>query len=134
MLKPTMYRSKFEKKFADMLKDNFVRFKYEDTRLKYTIPARRATYTPDFKVMQDGKPVFFETKGRWTSQDRKKHLLLTKDPTCPRIILVFMNPNVKIYKGSKTTYAEWADKHNLEWCKLDDALQQLTEQRKNEYK
>ena len=32
------------------------------------------------------------------------------------IRFVFMNANNKIYKGSKTTYAMWANKHGFEWA------------------
>lgn len=120
-----MYRSRFEKKFANHLKDLGVKFKYEKTKLRYEMPARKSNYTPDFEVQLGGKQTFFETKGRWTAQDRKKHLLLKRQLKDVRIILVFMNPKVKIYKGSKTTYADWADKNNIEWCTVEGALKQL---------
>jgi hypothetical protein len=29
---------------------------------------------------------------------------------------VFQTPYNKIYKGSKTTYAKWAEKHGFLWC------------------
>jgi len=32
------------------------------------------------------------------------------------IRFVFQTPYNKIYKGSKTTYAKWADKHGFPWC------------------
>ena len=32
------------------------------------------------------------------------------------IRFVFMNARNKIYKGSKTTYADWANRYNFEWA------------------
>jgi hypothetical protein len=29
---------------------------------------------------------------------------------------VFQNANAKIYKGSKTTYAKWAEDHDFKWA------------------
>ena len=30
--------------------------------------------------------------------------------------LFFANANKKIYKGSKTTHAEWAERHGFDWA------------------
>ena len=27
-----------------------------------------------------------------------------------------MNANIKLYKGSKTTYSRWCERHNFQWC------------------
>ena len=32
------------------------------------------------------------------------------------IRFVFQAPYNKIYKGSKTTYAKWAERHDFKWC------------------
>ena len=30
--------------------------------------------------------------------------------------MLFSNANQKIKKGSKTSYADWCDKHNIKWA------------------
>ena len=104
-----MYRSNFEKKFAKSLKDNGIRFKYENLHFKYTV---ERTYTPDF----DLGDFIVETKGRFTSSDRAKHLRIKEAYPKADIRFVFMNPRVKLNKKSQTTYGDWCDKHGFKWA------------------
>lgn len=103
------YKSKFEKLFAETLTNKRIKFKYEPDRIKYTSIRH---YVPDFKI---GK-LYIETKGRFTSFDRAKHLLIKEQHPELDIRFVFMNPYNKLYKGSNTTYAEWCDKHGFKWA------------------
>jgi len=57
-----------------------------------------------------------ETKGRWVAEDRKKHLLIKKQHPELDIRIVFMSGKTKIRKGSKTTYGDWCDKHQIPWA------------------
>ena len=60
-------RSMAEVEFAVFIQDNKRRYKYESESWEYQfIPP--PTYTPDFKV----KDVFFEIKGKMTSDTRRK--------------------------------------------------------------
>jgi predicted nuclease of restriction endonuclease-like RecB superfamily len=104
-----MYRSKFEKQVADVLGNNA---SYESETITYIIPERTSKYIPDFKTKAG---VYIEAKGKWTSDDRKKHLLLKQQHPDKRIVLIFMNSKVKLNKRSKTSYGDWASKNNLEW-------------------
>lgn len=36
------------------------------------------------------------------------------------IILLFQNPNNKLYKNSKTTYAMWAEAHDFTWMTIHE--------------
>ena len=36
------------------------------------------------------------------------------------IIMVFQNPNIKINKNSKTSYADYCDKNNIKWMNYKD--------------
>ena len=36
------------------------------------------------------------------------------------IRFVFQKPFLTIYKGSKTTYAQWCEKHGFPWCSFYD--------------
>jgi len=105
------FRSKFEQSFFKSLPANSVT--YEDTKLKYIVPASGHVYTPDFRIPNSN--IFLETKGRFTSQDRKKMLLVKAQHPDKRIIMVFMNAKTPISKGSKTTYADWCFKNGVEW-------------------
>ena len=106
------YRSGFENKVASALSEQKVKFEYEVTQIEYIKPETYHKYTVDF-TLPNG--ILIETKGRWTLEDRKKHLLIKKQHPNLDIRFVFQNPNGKIRKGSKTTYADYCDKHNILW-------------------
>lgn len=107
------FRSGLEEKVADQLKKSGVRFEYETTKIKYVVPESLHTYTPDF-VFPNG--LIVETKGRFVVADRKKHLLIQKQHPHLDIRFVFQNSKNKISKGSKTTYADWCDKHGFKYA------------------
>lgn len=104
------FRSGLEEKVSDQLKAAGVKFTYEEKVIKYTIPESYHTYTPDF-VLCNG--VIVETKGRFTLEDRKKHLLIKKQRPDLDIRFVFTNSKAKISKKSSTTYAAWCDKYGF---------------------
>ena len=107
------YRSGLENKIQTQVEEKGFEPNYEMTRLEYTIPETKHTYTPDFHLSPH---IFIETKGRWTVDDRLKMLYLKEQfPDC-EFRMVFQNANQKIKKGSKTSYADWCDKHGLKWA------------------
>jgi hypothetical protein len=106
------YRSKFESDTARKLRNKGIPFEYEQYYVEYIPPPRR--YTPDFRLPNG---IFIETKGRFVSSDRAKHLLIKDQHPELDIRFLFMNPNNKLSKKSKTTYAEWCDKHGFKWAK-----------------
>lgn len=109
-------RNKLESKVYDILEGLPEFDGYETESLDYTIPSSNHKYTPDFKVGD----VYYETKGIWDSDDRKKMLLVRDQHPDKQFIMVFYNSNYKIYKGSKTTYAMWCDKHGIKWTTAKD--------------
>jgi hypothetical protein len=111
------FRSKFEANFFKSLPKNSVT--YESTILKYLVPESNHKYTPDFHI--PGTNVYLELKGRLTIQDRKKMLLVIAQHPDKRIIMVFQDAKKPIIKGSKTTYALWADKNGVEWLTPKEA-------------
>jgi hypothetical protein len=68
------------------------------------------TYTPDF-LLDNG--IIIETKGRFVTEDRKKHLCMQRQHPELDIRFVFTNSKNKISKVSKTTYAAWCDRHGF---------------------
>ena len=107
------YRSGFEHTVSKELTEAKVKFEYETTVISYIKPETNHTYTIDF-TLPNG--ILVETKGRWVLEDRKKHLLIQKQHPELDIRMVFMNPNGKIRKGSKTTYATFCDKNEIRWA------------------
>lgn len=106
------YRSKFEHTIAQWFKEHKIDHEYEPCRLKYIVPESTHTYTPDWKVGM----IFFESKGKLTAADRKKILhVLSSNPTID-IRIIFQNSDVKIRKGSPTSYGEWATRSGIKWC------------------
>lgn len=102
-----LYRSGLEESIAEQLKASHTPFKYEADKIRYVVPEKVHTYTPDFTIVSDtGKTIYIETKGIWDAQDRYKHLLIKEQ--CPELDIrfVFQNSKAKIRKGSKTTYAD----------------------------
>ena len=106
------FRSTFELNLARSLADKGVTYEYESTKLTY-VPKPR-TYTPDFYIPETG--IYIEAKGHLDKSDRMKMLLVKEQYPDLDIRFVFLRANNKIYKGSKTTYADWATKHKFEWA------------------
>lgn len=106
------FRSNFELNLARALAERGVTYEYESTKLTY-VPKPR-TYTPDFYIPETD--VYIEAKGHLDKGDRMKMLLIKEQHPDLDIRFVFLRAQNKIYKGSKTTYAAWATKHNFEWA------------------
>lgn len=106
-----MYRSKFEERIAAKFKELGIVAEYECERLKYTVPETKKNYIPDWKI----KEIRIEGKGRLTATDRKKMILVKEQNPDIRIIIIFQNSDVKLRKGSPTSYGAWASKAGFEW-------------------
>jgi len=100
------YRSGLEKSVAAFLRERKKQVKYEAIKIEWE-DLRYRLYTPDF-VLENG--IIIETKGFFDSEDRYKHLEIKKQHPELDIRFIFSNVNSKLYKGSKTTYADWCDK------------------------
>ena len=110
------YRSGFEHRVADQLKESKTKFEYEKTVIDYIKPETHHKYTVDF-TLPNG--ILVETKGRWVLEDRKKHMLIKQQHPELDIRIVFQNPRGKIRKGSKTTYADYCDKNGIVWAEKE---------------
>lgn len=107
------YRSGLEKLNQDDLKAKGVSYGYEERKIPYTIPAKIHHYTPDF-FLRNG--IIVETKGRFLSKDRQKHLWVKDQHPDLEIRFVFSNVKSPIYKGSKTTNAKWCVKYGFKYA------------------
>lgn len=115
------FRSNFELSIAKWLESKGIPYQYEKLKLKYTVPETQRTYTPDWQITST-PDIIYESKGRFTSVDRKKMLLVRKSNPQITIRMIFQNASVRLSKKSKTTYAEWCDKNNIEWCEFKSGL------------
>jgi hypothetical protein len=108
------YRSGLENLNARFLTEQGVDFKYETIKIPFVEPSKKRTYTPDF-LLPNG--IFIETKGRFTTADRQKHLLIKEQYGDKYDIrFVFSSSSAPIYKGANTTCAMWAEKHGFKWA------------------
>lgn len=107
------YRSGLEKRIQEQLNSLSVDYEYEKLKIEYEVHEFRK-YTPDFVILSNG--IIIESKGRFVTADRKKHLLIKKQHPTLDIRFVFSNSKSKINKGSKTTYADWCNKHGFQWA------------------
>jgi len=110
------YRSGLELIVAGQIKGRGVNVLYEDpdSKIKFVQPAKNRTYTPDF-ILPNG--IIIETKGRFVTDDRNKHIWIREQyGDSLDIRFVFRNSNAKLYKGSKTSYADWCHKHGFKFA------------------
>lgn len=105
------WRSGLEERVSKELDEGGVKYEYETMKIKYEVNEIR-TYTPDF-ILPNG--IIVETKGRFVAADRKKHLLIQRQFDYD-IRFVFQNAKAKLFKGAKSTYADWCDKNNFLWA------------------
>jgi hypothetical protein len=104
------YRSGLEDKVADQLRALLVPVYYEATKIRYTPPLKTRTYCPDY-ILPNG--IIIETKGRFVTADRQKHKHIMSEHPDLDIRFVFSNPNQRISKTSKTTYAKWCNDYGF---------------------
>ena len=123
-------KSGLERNFGTFLEDFSIPFTYEPRRYEFLVPEQLRHYTPDFEI-NDNKTVF-ETKGKFTSEDRKKMLLVLTCHPDLNLWMVFPKPQNRITKVSKTTYASWCEDHGIPWIELEE-LKSLIKDNKKSY-
>ena len=107
--KEIKFRSNLEKRVATLLTTLGVSYEYESSKVPYTIQHH---YTPDFVLPNH---VYLEAKGYWSAEDRRKILAVRKENPDIDLRMIFQSPYNKISKRSKTTYAQWCDRHDIPW-------------------
>ena len=92
-------------------------WEFETEKITYLKPAKPSKYNPDFIVTKkDGTKMYIESKGRFLTADRQKHLLIKDQHPDLDIRFVFQRANQTISKTSKTTYAKWATDKGFLWA------------------
>lgn len=122
------FRSGLEDSVDDLLKANEISYGYETEIITYVQPAISRKYIPDFVIpKRTGDIMFLETKGRWVKADRQRFDWIFDQYPGIDIRFIFQNPNAKLYKGSKTTYAQYCDKKGWKWAKKNVPQEWLNE-------
>ena len=112
--KDIKFRSKLEERVATLLQELGVSYEYETKKISYVIQHK---YTPDFVLPNH---TVLECKGYWDAEDRRKIKQVKKDNPDLDIRMVFQSPYNTISKKSKTTYAQWCEKHDIPWTHFHD--------------
>lgn len=107
------FRSGLEDVVAQQLRVLGIEPEYEEHRIAFIRPARGSKYTPDFRLPNG---IFIETKGRFVTDDRQKHILIKQQHPEYDIRFVFSNSRDRISKTSKTTYADWCVKNGFKFA------------------
>ena len=111
------FRSGLEEALAIQISAADLPVNYETTTVQYEWPARQSRYTVDFDIPgPDGQTIFIEAKGIFDVQSRQKMLLVKAQNPSMDIRFIFSNSRAPLYKGSKTTYGDWATKHGFLWA------------------
>lgn len=107
------YRSGLEEQIAAQLQSLGVTVKFEELKLPYQKPSTSHKYTPDFELPNG---IIIESKGRFVTADRKKHLLVKAQHPEKDIRFVFSNSRTRISKLSATTYGMWCEKNGFKYA------------------
>jgi hypothetical protein len=122
------FRSGLEDKIAENLTNLGIPFEYEKLVIGYIQPAKARKYTPDFVLLNNG--IIIESKGRFITADRQKHLMIKEQLPDLDIRFVFSNSKARLSKLSQTTYGMWCDKHGFKYADKDIPTAWLTEKGK----
>lgn len=107
------YRSKLEGDVAVALSQQGHPVNYEQTVLAYVT---HQIYVPDFHLESEHGLIYIEVKGRYTSADRSKTLRVISSNPEIRLFVALQQPNQRLSKTSKRTYAKWCNDHGIPWC------------------
>ena len=105
------YRSGLEHSISLYLTELKHKYDYETIKIEWEDLTYRK-YTPDF-ILSNG--IIVETKGRFVTADRKKHILIKKQHPKLDIRFVFTNSRSKLSKVSKSSYGQWCTKHGFKY-------------------
>jgi predicted nuclease of restriction endonuclease-like RecB superfamily len=120
-----LFKSQFEKNVAKEFRKYGIKFTYEPEVVRFLQPEKQRKYIPDFRIKTKMGNVFLvETKGKLDADDRKKLEWVKAQNPDLNLVLLFMNSDVKLRKGSKTTYGMWATKAGFTWYDFRAGLPQ----------
>ena len=108
------WRSGLEEALGKQLASLGIDFEFETLAVPFVQPSKPRKYTPDF-LLPNG--IVIESKGRFETADRQKHLMVQEQHPDLDIRFVFSNPNTRISKTSATTYGAWCEAKGFRYAK-----------------
>ena len=108
-------RSKLEQRVLNLLPPKIAK-SYETYKITYLVEHE---YNPDWAI---NDTLFIEVKGYFRASDRAKHLEIKKQYPHIDVVFIFGDSKNKLNKNSKTTYADWCDKHGFRWTDLKKGI------------
>lgn len=120
------YKSKLEYDVATNLHNRSIFFDYETRSYDYIIPVMHSicpecgtgpanlprTYTPDFFL---GNGIVVECKGRFTAEERKKHIAMKEQHPDLDLRMLFQTNNW-LTARKKKRYGDWCDSKGIKWA------------------
>lgn len=101
-------KSRLELRLIEQLDKSGEAYEYESLKLPYV---KKHNYVPDFILKEQA--IIIEAKGLFDLEDRSKMAAVKKAYPDLDIRILFQNKNVKIRKGSPTTYEDWCKKNGF---------------------
>jgi hypothetical protein len=99
------FRSGLEEDISSQLRRASHPVVFEDFSIPYRVE-KNCSYTPDF-LLPNG--IIIESKGRFVTADRQKHLMIQKQHPALDIRFVFSRSKSRISKTSRTSYGMWCE-------------------------
>lgn len=106
------YRSGLEGALSEQLSRLGLPVMYEAVSIPWRLE-KSCRYTPDF-VLPNG--IIIESKGRFVTNDRQKHLYIQQQHPELDIRFVFSRSASRISKTSRTTYAVWCSSNDFRYA------------------
>lgn len=108
------WRSGLEEVIGAQLDSLNIDYTYESLSIPFVQPTKPRKYTPDYIITSNG--IIIESKGRFVTADRQKHLLVKTQHPDLDIRFVFSNSRQRISKQSATTYGMWAEQKGFKYA------------------
>lgn len=125
------FRSGLEGRVAAELEAAGVAYDYETIKIPFVQPAKKRTYCPDYWLPNG---IVVETKGRFLSEDRQKHLWVREQHPLMDLRFVFSSSKTRITPRSTTTYADWCHKNGFQFADKSIPQAWVDEPKKETYK
>ena len=108
------WRSGLEEVLGQQLDLEKVRYTYEQLTIPFIPRPKQRRYKPDFVLLDNG--IIVESKGRFITADRQKHLEVQAQHPDLDIRFVFSNSRARISKQSQTSYALWCQSKGFQYA------------------
>lgn len=119
---PNPYRSWYEVGVAKALLEAGIPYGYEEGHLLFIVPPQPRKYKPDFIITtKSGNEIVVESKGRFTSADRKKMAYVIEQNPDRDVRMLFQSDNRLTKAKRSQRYTEWCAARNIK-CAVGNSI------------